>query len=285
MCIAILKPANRTLTEEALRNCYNSNRDGAGFAYYDPEIQEVCIRKGYFDFNKFWEDFKNYQKFKCLVHFRVATHKAVNGLNCHPWRVNDNLVFIHNGTISGMNQNSDLSDTGNFCDQILKGLMDVYPDFYLTDQFKWLVENSISSFNKLIFLDAKGNHLIVQEKAGYWDQECWFSNKSYHSSVSGFKVVEEQVLPTPVKSTSTNLSLIKDDEIDADEEKKDEDANALDEPTDGAFDDEALNISDIEEKLKTDGMCEIFASEEDLDRVLAVINGNKSGDASKKDST
>ena len=82
MCIAIFKPEGKILTRAALFNSYTSNRDGAGFAYV--KDGEVCIQKGFFTFDKFWEAFQPFQELQCVIHFRIATHKAVNGHNCHP---------------------------------------------------------------------------------------------------------------------------------------------------------------------------------------------------------
>lgn len=198
MCIALYKPAGKRITKKCLLNCYTSNRDGAGFAYV--KDGEVIINKGFFDFEKFWEAFQPFQDLQCLIHFRIATHKSINGANCHPWRViyDDDglpeeeggepttpvkgLVFIHNGIITNCSKDTDISDTGNFNKYILQPLIEKYPDFWITDHFKWLVEASIGKGNKLAFLRADGEYRIFNEDQGYWDKGIWFSNKSYNSS-------------------------------------------------------------------------------------------------------
>jgi hypothetical protein len=205
MCIAIAKPEGIELTEDVLRNSHSSNRDGAGFAYIEPagvaphflEKPEVCIEKGYFDYDHFREAFEPHKLKRCLIHFRVATHKNVDGKNCHPWRVNDDLVFIHNGTIGFLPTGGDdnLSDTGNFNGQIVQPSIGDFPRFYMTRQFKWLVENSIAGHNKLVFMDRDGNFVFIHEDKGKWDQGVWFSNDSYRSYLAGFKTVVGQPDP------------------------------------------------------------------------------------------
>lgn len=178
MCIAILKPKGKKLHREVLEESFRCNRDGAGFAFFDEEKGAVFYKKGFFDFDSFWKSYEAYQEHKCLIHFRVATHKNVDSNNCHPWRVNKNLVFIHNGRIAGMDKNDALSDTGNFC-VMLGELLEEAPNYYKTASFKWFVANAIGSGNKLVFLDSSGDHIIINEEAGNWKDGVWFSNTSY----------------------------------------------------------------------------------------------------------
>ena len=37
MCIAIYKPAELIISEETLKECYTSNRDGCGFSYINTD--------------------------------------------------------------------------------------------------------------------------------------------------------------------------------------------------------------------------------------------------------
>jgi predicted glutamine amidotransferase len=263
MCIAILKPEGKRLSRKCLESCYNSNRDGAGFAYYDPAINEVCIRKGYFNFDKFYEEFNEFQHLKCLVHFRVATHREVNGKNCHPWRVNDDLVFIHNGTISGMSSDSSLSDTGNFCNDVVKQLLEANPEFYKHNIFKWLIENSVGTWNKLIFLSSDGFHLIANEKEGHWDSGCWFSTTAYKPfNCTNFSVLERT--PEEIAAEAEEEALRKETEaltpaVEAPE---------LELPG-------SIDLKDIDEQLTKNGMAEVFSTEAELDAALEKLNADR----------
>jgi len=208
MCIAIYKPQGKILTRKALQNSFSANRDGAGFAYVDNG--EVCMQKGFFTFEKFMEAFEPHQDKQAIIHFRIATHKAVNGKNCHPWRVvtdddgqpeieggeitepKKGLVFIHNGMISNCNKDDDLSDTGNFNKYVLQPLASDHPDFWLENHFKWLIEAAIGKGNKLVFMDSNGEFRIFNSEQGVWDSGVWFSNKSYHNYGSDFFVLKSE---------------------------------------------------------------------------------------------
>lgn len=216
MCIAIYKPKGKKIHRDVLEECFRMNRDGAGFSFHDPEAEyPVALKKGYFTFNDFWEAYEKFsqsQKLACIIHFRVATHKNVDGRNCHPWRVSSDLVFIHNGTIPGMTKDDSLSDTGNFC-AMLDLLMQEAPTYYKTPEFKWFISNAIGGNNKLIFLDKDGDHIIINESAGVWKDGCWFSNQSFSCSRSrGKGVLTDDCYPdepvqekTAPKSTPVNI--------------------------------------------------------------------------------
>lgn len=184
MCIAIYKPEGVIIEESTLRMCFANNDDGAGFAVIEKEedgsgVDCINTYKGMFSIESFLKNFDPYKNKQALIHFRVATHKVVNGTNCHPWRVNDQLAFIHNGTINGITKDESLSDTGNFGKEILAPLANTCSDFWKTAQFKWLIETAIGTGNKLVLMDVKGDFAIFNEKLGEWSGGAWFSNTTH----------------------------------------------------------------------------------------------------------
>jgi hypothetical protein len=177
MCIAIYKPLGVKLDEEIYRNCFSNNDDGAGFAFV--KNGELFTSKGFFSFKDFWDDFKPKEEYAGLIHFRVGSSGGSNGENCHPWRINKELAFVHNGVITIERKNQQWSDTGNYCEQVLKPLTKSYPDWWKQKEFKWMMENAIGSSNKVILLNNKGEHQIFNDKTGEWKYDCWFSNGTY----------------------------------------------------------------------------------------------------------
>lgn len=112
MCVAVYKPIGVDVpTREELYNCYLRNQDGAGFAFY--RNGKIHIKKGYMNFNSFYEDFckENFNKDEnVFMHFRIATHGLVDGGNTHPFPITDDFnkmrktdieyngkCLIHNG--------------------------------------------------------------------------------------------------------------------------------------------------------------------------------------------
>lgn len=177
MCIAIFKPEGKILSNETLLQCWDSNPDGAGFMYADGG--EVKIKKGYMDFDSFIAAYEQHKQDKMVIHFRIKTHGLVNEENTHPFRVNKKMGFVHNGTISGVHtKDKAYSDTWHFNEQIIKPIVKKAPWMMDTAAIQTLITDFIG-YSKLIFMDGRGDVTIYNESKGYWDDECWFSNKSY----------------------------------------------------------------------------------------------------------
>jgi hypothetical protein len=176
MCIAILNTEGK-LSKKTIKNCWQSNGDGAGLAYV--EQGKVKIHKEMKSVDKlyqFYSKLRDENKGNIILHFRIATHGRVDETNCHPFRVNDRLAFIHNGIISQTSKvKSDFSDTYHFNEDILKKL----PHNFLSSVgIRELLADYISH-SKLVFLDGSDNAYIINEQFGHWDGGNWYSNSSY----------------------------------------------------------------------------------------------------------
>lgn len=177
MCIAIYKPENKIISEETLQECYNANSDGAGFMF--AEDKQLHIQKGFFTFDDFMKAYEPHKDKKTVIHFRIKTHGKIDETNCHPFKINNSLGFVHNGIINGLHGDVSLSDTIHFNQQILQPLVNKWGNLALfQDPMIDLIEGRIG-YSKLIFLDRHGNHKIMNEKKGEWDDGVWYSNNSY----------------------------------------------------------------------------------------------------------
>ena len=181
MCIAIYKPENKVISKATLQECYSGNPDGAGFMY--AEDKKLHIQKGFFDFNSFYDAYKQHEHKQAVLHFRIKTHGKIDTTNCHPFAVNSSLAFVHNGVISGFGD-SDHSDTIGFNHGVLQPLVNKWGNLALfQDPMIDLIESRIG-YSKLIFLDRHGNHKIMNEGKGVWDDGVWYSNTSYKPYVA-----------------------------------------------------------------------------------------------------
>ena len=180
MCIAIYKPRNVEVDQATLAQCFKSNPDGAGFMY--AEQGRLTINKGYFSFDEFWEAFQPHANKHAAIHFRIKTHGAVDEVNCHPFRVNNTLGFIHNGIISG-HGSKEHSDTYMFNEEIIKPMMKRFGKNVIHDDtIRNLIEKYIG-YSKLVFLNNYGDYTIFNESSGHWHNGAWFSNSSYKPPV------------------------------------------------------------------------------------------------------
>jgi hypothetical protein len=176
MCIAIYKPEGVVLSKETLEICFKANSDGAGYAYV--EAGALHVKKGFFTFAAFWDEFQKDETKQAAIHFRIKTHGKINADMCHPFSVTSNLAFIHNGVISGLSD-IDKSDTYLFNEEVVQPLVAQYGRRAIHNPvIKDLIEERIG-YSKLVFLDASGRYEIYNEVKGYWDSGAWFSNTSY----------------------------------------------------------------------------------------------------------
>ncbi|MFZ1292202.1 MAG: hypothetical protein WAR79_19060 [Melioribacteraceae bacterium] len=178
MCIIILNTKEH-LSKELLNECWQTNSDGAGIMYaIDGKIN---IFKELKNFNTFYEYYstlrKEFKKTKIALHFRIATSGNIDIYNIHPFNVNENLAFMHNGIINILLQKkSKISDTIAFNQKILKQL----PQNFLNNHALVELISRYVERSKLLFMNNHGKYWIVNEHLGHWDKKGnWYSNYSY----------------------------------------------------------------------------------------------------------
>ena len=181
MCIAIFKPADKNISKETLKTCFDNNDDGAGFAYINTDlcgVRRIKIKK-YMKFEEFYTAYERAIKIApdspFIIHFRIGTHGEKTTFNCHPFWVKKDLVFIHNGIISGVGTDKRMSDTQLFNEKILKQL----PKGWERNNAICHLIQGFVGMSKLIFLNLDGDYMIINEKQGDWVDGIWYSNTSY----------------------------------------------------------------------------------------------------------
>lgn len=178
MCIISVEPKGLRNNKQTLERMNSCNDDGVGFAFSTGK--KIVIKK-YRDFDKFY---KNYSQCKNLygkqsafmVHFRIKTHGTNKGVyNVHPFRVNKNLVFSHNGTIQNVGESHKKSDTRLFNENILRRLS----DNFLQDKTQRKLIETFIGYSKLAFITLGGRYEILNEQKGLWSGGMWYSNESF----------------------------------------------------------------------------------------------------------
>jgi predicted glutamine amidotransferase len=220
MCVIVYKPKGVAIKKSYLQNCFNNNPDGCGYVF--SSSVGLSVRKGYFSFDSFWEDyykdFESNRKSPFVIHFRIATSGNVDEINCHPFRIDEEVVFAHNGIFYELNGvDKRFSDTVLFREMYLKTL----PSGWMYNRSIRALITKIAEDNdsKLVFLNDKGNKWIVGEDSGYWHKGCWYSNRSYSwSNTYGFSTfgysseeIDEGVNETGGWNYNDNPSEVEDD--------------------------------------------------------------------------
>ncbi len=179
MCLLINQSKGAKVSREKLQTAYEYNNDGVGYSY--AFSGQLHIRK-FRDFKEFYshykQDVKTFgQDSDFIIHFRLSTHGLSKGVfNVHPFKVSDNIVFAHNGVINKVEDDKKLSDTQVFNEKILKELPS---DFISNKYFIDMIADFIGFNNKLVFLNSRGDSVIINENAGHNIKGVWYSNKSY----------------------------------------------------------------------------------------------------------
>lgn len=180
MCIAIVKRKNGVITDEALRNSFQSNPDGAGIAYVKDNV--IYMVKGIFNEDDFVSKVRQAEAIcdgDMLIHCRIGTSGLKDHNNCHPHKINDANVLIHNGILDiDVPKGSLVSDTVLFIEKYMK---DLPYEFIYNKSILNMLEELIGKNNKFCILNTNGDVAIVNEKAGHWLNDVWYSNYSYES--------------------------------------------------------------------------------------------------------
>ena len=139
MCIAIIMPKGAQRPDRfLLQQCHSRNPDGAGLAYTVAGSDKVYYRKGFMDFNAFWDAYSR----ECfgnevgtvVVHFRLASVGGLSPEFTHPFPVSPvfsdlyslrgettDPVLFHNGTVHHMGIPGGMSDSQELARRLAQG--------------------------------------------------------------------------------------------------------------------------------------------------------------------
>lgn len=192
MCIIVYKPKNKQVKKTVLETCFESNPDGAGFIIRE-DSGELLLKKGFFTFESFWEEYKRYTNKQAIIHFRIRTHGDKDTENCHPfWMVENKIAFAHNGVIHNVKiTDTSKSDTWTFNVSILKELENKFGPQFLEDPVMQILISNYVGYSRLVFLNELGKVLIFNKAAGEEVDGVWFSNNSYKDTKSHSSFTKE----------------------------------------------------------------------------------------------
>lgn len=179
MCLIVHKPAGVAWPLDVLRSAARKNPDGIGWMYHDGQQMRVGRyvnpnRKAYK--HKLLETAAALADHEVLLHLRQATHGDVTKANCHPFKVIDGLYMMHNGVLYDEDPQGAESDTGSFIRTKLRPLLQRDRGLIYTGALMGLLESAVSSFNRLVFMDAEGWVGYVNHAEGVMYNDCWLSN-------------------------------------------------------------------------------------------------------------
>ena len=183
MCVIVAKKRGIELpSKKTLKDCFETNPDGAGLMYVN-ENKKIVIEKGFMTFEAFYKKLKELDKKydlkkKALVmHFRITTQGGTSPENCHPFPITDDekklkatylecndVAFAHNGIISlySMRDDKGMSDTMLLSKELLYPLFNYNKKFYKQEHNQELIEEIIGT-DKIAFLDNEEKIITIGE--------------------------------------------------------------------------------------------------------------------------
>lgn len=215
MCTACAFPKGTKITETEFDNCWDSNKDGGGFAYLDENGKFVVIKSLFLDdLKKQWKEHhgKHGEYSPFLLHFRAASAGKVEVDNCHPFIPNPKTAFIHNGTIRAMPYDKDKSDTRLFSEDFLSSLPH---NFTKNKSILTMLDKYLESNNKVVFLNTDGQLVFMNEKSwekhnGAMFSNTWFKTprvRKYGDDATGTTCITPSYQPkTAAESAKTLLT-------------------------------------------------------------------------------
>ncbi len=177
MCLLIAKPAGISIPKEYLAEGALCNPHGTGVCYATGK--KLIIEK-----NHLWDDshivdlMESLHDYPALIHFRLATHGAMNYDNTHPFEIANGWAGAHNGIIDIPIVDKTKSDTRTFFDILQVILADKRIQLDSKSVLK-RIGKAVGSYNKIAFLHSSGRMGIANEDSGDWDGGAWYSNYGY----------------------------------------------------------------------------------------------------------
>lgn len=131
MCVIIYSKIGTEINENELKEAWETNPDGAGYAVI--ENNKVNYKKGFMKFKEFLNSFRKYnnKNYEKIVHFRITSKGSTNKRQTHPFKKNNpNIteytgkrpVYFMNGTISDLTLEKGLNDTATYIRKYRNGI-------------------------------------------------------------------------------------------------------------------------------------------------------------------
>jgi len=186
MCLIVYDKheSGKPMPFEIVQKGMEQNPNLSGYAFSSAD-NRLVVRRPFKDAKKLYarykKDVEENPNRPFILHFRQATHGKVDTVNTQPLKISKDLIMAHNGILDmGCLPTEEISDSVTFARALAaNGFTDLDT---LKDKKFLLIRSS-----RLIFMDAEGKVLFVNEQGGSWDDERWFSTRNPANITGGFK--------------------------------------------------------------------------------------------------
>lgn len=170
MCLIVAKPSEARMDSEVLRSAFMTNKDSIGVAVRVDSgiIIKKLVRPSWVEHSELLQWLSQFDDCPILIHYRYATHGAVNHDNAHPYKMH-HCAIAHNGIISGFGCDK-VSDSRHFLSKHVKSIRDVQR----LEQFEGLIGAS-----RLCAMLPGGDFTYANHRLGNIHDGCWYSNANH----------------------------------------------------------------------------------------------------------
>lgn len=216
MCYIFVKSGVQELPCEYVKAMRSlGNRDGAGVMWVeDGRVKiEKCMAYTEDEMVALYERHANHDLM--VMHLRNQSIGPRTLNNVHPyWVLNQewgdpvDIALMHNGTISGLQVDTSLSDSGNFAAYFLRPLLRKKLGLWSSHEF-WHMVSALIGNSKLVLMHNSGEVRIVNAGLGRTlENGIWVSSRA---PLRPLKMPD--VTPLPVEVASTNPAPLTPGEI------------------------------------------------------------------------
>ncbi len=177
MCLIVHAPANVPVPMELIEDTYHSNSDGFGLMWY-AEGRVQTFKAADIKPQEILEVVSRVQHCERILHFRMATHGAIDDTNTHPFKVVDGMFMMHNGILPfPAGRRTRMSDTAIFNATVVRPLVEA-GGFDALDNagVMELLDKVLGNSNRLAFMDDTGKVRIFGRELGVEWRDLWCSN-------------------------------------------------------------------------------------------------------------
>lgn len=195
MCVIAFSPKGTDIpTEKQIRQMWQHNPDGAGYAYVNKK-GKVVYKKGFMTLSELLAEFEAPERFKntnFAIHFRIGTSGKNDKATCHPFPVSNvfgdlrktegeaDSVLFHNGVLSQGGIVSPLaSDTQDF----VVAMSPMFQKYNKSKARDYFIEELIEGSRLLVLYKNNAFKMF-----GKWetDGDIFVSNLNYKHSYSWY---------------------------------------------------------------------------------------------------